>query len=931
MIKMAERNWLAVALALLVVPVTAEAQGTIQGTVRSGDSGLGLGNARVELPAQGRVTLSNAAGGFTIPDVTPGTYTLEVRVLGYGLQTVEVTVAPGQTVSVDVLLGVSAFELNEIVVTGSRSRPRTVTESMVPVDVIPLQEITQQAETNIDFIIRNVVPSFNVSMQPISDAATITRPANLRGLASDQTLVLVNGKRRHRGAVITWLGGGLSDGAQGPDIGSIPAIGLRQVEVLRDGASAQYGSDAIAGVLNFQLNDDPSGGSIQFKQGQYFDGEGFTDGAGRRWDGDGNLYSVAGNFGLPLGESGFANITVEYGNQDPTDRAIQRSDAAAVVAAGNSAVRSPTAQVWGSPRVSDDLKLWLNTGYTFDDDEQVYGFGNLSTKRVDGGFFFRNPNTRGGVFSGDGGQTLLIGDVLQARDLGTANCPTVTVTNDQPDPVALQQVFSDPNCFSFQEMFPGGFTPQFGGEVLDASVVGGVRGRTDSGVFWDASASWGRNLADFFIYNTVNAALGPETPTSFDAGFYHQQEVNFNLDVSYRINDLANLAGGFEQREERFEIGQGEDASWQIGPYAAQGFSAASNGFPGFSPLAAGDWARRNTAVYADLNLGRPNDRWELGLAGRYEDFSDFGGELTGKASFRVEATEEIAFRGNVNTGFRAPTPGQQNAFNVSTVFDVTINDLVNRGTIPSTSAVAALRGGKQLEPETSVSLAGGVVYERDVWRFTADYFRIAISDRIAQTSTFSLTPAEVDQLVSEGITSAANLSEFRFFTNDFSTLTQGVDLVANYTPGDATNVSLLFNYTATEVTERNPTVVDDARVDQLERALPRFRGVLSVLRDLGPVSGLLRGTYYDGFYDAELSDPDQRYDSRFIVDAEVSVPLMENASIAIGVNNLLNTYPERNPNAGDLGALYPESTPFGFNGGFYYVRLSYNWLWSSQ
>jgi iron complex outermembrane receptor protein len=931
MIKMIKWNWLAVALALLVVPATAQAQGTIQGTVRSGDSGLGLGNARVELPAAGRVTLSNASGGFTIADIPAGTYTLEVRLLGYGLQTLEVTVASGQTVNIDVLLGVSAFELDAVVVTGSRSRPRTVTESMVPVDVIPVQEIARQAETNVDFLIRNVVPSFNVNMQPISDAATIIRPASLRGLASDQTLVLLNGKRRHRGAVISWLGGGLSDGAQGPDIGSIPTIGLRQVEVLRDGASAQYGSDAIAGVLNFQLKNDRSGGSIQFKQGQYYDGDGFTDGAGRTWDGDGNLFSVAGNFGLPLGESGFANISVEYANQDPTDRAIQRADAAAVAAAGNSAVRTPTAQVWGSPRVSDDLKFWLNTGYTFDDDEQVYAFGNLSTKRVDGGFFYRNPNTRGGVFSGDGGNTLLIGDVLQARGLASANCPTVTITNDRPDPVALQQVFDDPNCFSFQEMFPGGFTPQFGGEALDASVVGGVKGRTDGDVFWDASASWGRNLADFFIYNTVNAALGPQTPTSFDPGFYNQQEINFNLDLSYRINEVANLAGGFEQREERFEIGQGEDESWQIGPYAEQGFSSASNGFPGFSPLAAGDWTRRNTAVYADLNLGRPDDRWALGFAGRYEDFSDFGGELTGKASFRIEATDEIAFRGNANTGFRAPTPGQQNAFNVSTVFDVTINDLVNRGTIPSTSAVAALRGGKQLEPETSVSLAAGVVYERDVWRFTADYFRISISDRIAQTSTFQLTPAEVQQLVAEGITSAANLAEFRFFTNDFSTRTQGVDLVANYTPGQATNVSLLFNYTGTKVTERNPTVVDDARVDQLERALPRFRAMLSVLRDVGPVSALLRGTYYDGFYDAELSDPEQRYDPRFIVDAEVSVPLMENAALAIGVNNLLNTYPEANPNASDLGALYPESTPFGFNGGFYYVRLSYNWLWNSQ
>ena len=496
-------------LALSAIPATGYAQtATIEGTVRSGDSGMGLGNARVEIAALGLVEYTGATGAFSITGVPSGTHSLEVRLLGFGLQTQEVTVASGQTVNVDILLGIVAFELNELVVVGSRTPPRTVTESMVPVDVIPVSDIARQSETNIDFLLRTVVPSYNVNMQPISDAATITRPANLRGLASDHTLVLLNGKRRHRGAVITWLGGGLSDGAQGPDIGSVPGIALRQVEVLRDGASAQYGSDAIAGVLNFILSDDRSGGRVEVKQGSFYEG-------------DGDALSVAGNFGVPLGESGFANVTVEYGNQDPTDRAVQRGDAAGLIAAGNTAVRTPTAQIWGSPRVTDDLKVWVNTGYTFDDDEQAYAFGNLGTKEVDGGFFFRNPNTRGGVFSGDGGQTLLIGDVLDAMDGvndGSAGCPVVNIVNNVPDAAALAQVFDDPNCFSFQEMFPGGFTPQFGGNVLDASVVAGIKGRTDAGVFWDASTSYGKNLVDFFIYNTVNAALGPETPPTSTPG-----------------------------------------------------------------------------------------------------------------------------------------------------------------------------------------------------------------------------------------------------------------------------------------------------------------------------------------------------------------------------------------------------------------------------
>ena len=908
-------------LALMAVPSAVLAQGTIEGTIRNVESGQGLGNARVEIAALGLVDHTGATGAFSIPGVAAGTHTLEVRLLGFGLHTQEVTVAAGQTLNVDITLGVAAFALNELVVVGSRTRPRTVTESMVPVDVIPVSEIASQAETNIDFLLRSVVPSYNVNIQPISDAATVTRPANLRGLASDHTLVLLNGKRRHRGAVITWLGGGLSDGSQGPDIGSIPGIALRQVEVLRDGASAQYGSDAIAGVLNFILKDDRTGGSVEVKQGSFFEG-------------DGDALSVAGNFGLPLGRSGFANVTVEYGNQDPTDRAIQRGDAAGLIAAGNTAVRTPTAQVWGSPKVTDDLKVWTNLGYTFDDDEQAYAFGNIATKEVDGGFFFRNPNTRGSVFSGDGGATLLIGDVRDAMDGvndGSSNCPVVNIVNNVPDAAALKQVFDDPNCFSFQELFPGGFTPQFGGNVFDASVVAGIKGRTDAGIVWDASTSYGKNLVDFFIYNTVNASLGPATPTSFDPGLYNQEELNFNLDLSYEINERAHLAGGFERREERFEIGQGQDESWRIGPYASQKFSATSNGFPGFSPIAAGNWSRRNTALYADLDLGGSEDRWNLGLASRYEDFSDFGGKATGKISARVEASEQLSFRASATTGFRAPTPGQQNAFNVSTVFDSEIGDLVNSGTIPSTSAVAAIKGGKQLQPEASVSAAAGVVYESGEFRLTGDYFRVSISDRFALTKDFKLTDAEVDKLVSEGITSAANLFEFRFFTNDFSTLTQGVDLVANYTPegmGGNTSFSLLFNYTGTDVTERNPEIVDEDRVYRLEEALPNFRASLSGSHPFGKVRSLLRATLYDGWYDV---GDDFDYPGRVIVDAELAVDLSNSASITLGAQNLLNAYPDVSPNALNVGAQYPESTPFGFNGGYYYVRMNYSWLWETR
>ena len=913
------------ALAFLAVPAAAFAQGTIEGRVTSA-SGAGLSGARVAIPALDISVGSGPGGAYSISGVPAGDHEVEVRIIGYAIQTRTVSVASGQTANQDFALELQAINLGELVVVGSRAQPRTVTESMVPVDVIPVSEITSQAETNIDFLLRTVVPSYNVRVEPISDAATITRPANLRGLASDHTMVLINGKRRHRGSIITWLGAGLSDGAQGVDIGAIPGIALRQVEVLRDGASAQYGSDAIAGVMNFILKDDRDGGMIEVKSGSYYEG-------------DGDMLTVSGNVGVPLGSTGFANLSVEYGNQDPTDRAIQRADALALLGAGNSAVRTPTAQIWGSPEVNDDLKVWLNTGYTFNDDEQFYAFGNLATKEVDGGFFFRNPNTRGAVFSGDGGETLLIGDVLMAKGLGTANCPVVKITNHVPDPAALAQVFADPNCFSFQEMFPGGFTPQFGGNVTDWAVVSGVKGGNDSGFTWDASAGFGSHTADFFIYNTVNAALGPETPTYFDPGLYRQDEFNLNFDVAYEASDQVHLAGGLERREERFVIGQGQDESWKIGPYAAQGFSSSSNGFPGFSPIAAGEWDRQNVAVYGDMHLGGSEDPWTLGVALRWEDFSDFGSQLTGKVSGRLEVSERLALRAGGSTGFRAPTPGQQNAFNVSTVFDATIGDLVNRGTIPSTSAVAALRGGEQLRPEKAFSLTAGTVFDADAFKLTMDYYRIAISDRFAQTQTFSLTDDEVTRLLGEGITSAANLAEFRFFTNDFSTRTQGIDIVANYTPpsmGGATSFSALFNYNGTTVTDFNPDVIDTDRVDQLEQSIPSWRGSLNVVHTIGGVRSLVRGTWYDSWVDVGGvvigGVEGTAFPGRFLVDLELSTDLTDDATITIGANNLFDTYPAtQDPDTADnVGLLYPESSPFGFNGGYYYVRVNYRWSWLS-
>ena len=803
----------------------------------------------------------------------------------------------------------------EIVVTGSRLRQRSVTDSMVPIDAVAGEDLSRQGSTELDMLLRNVVPSFNISATS-GDAAVIVRPINLRGLAPDHTLVLIDGKRRHRGSVILWSRIGVSHGAQGPDLSSIPAIALRQVEVLRDGASAQYGSDAIAGVVNFLLKDADSGGALEVRTGAYSAG-------------DGESATVAGNIGLPWGGEGFLNLSMEYGGAEPTVRAVQRADAALLIAAGNTDVADP-AQRWGAARVEDDLKLWINFGRPLRGDANIYGYANYASRRVGSrNFFFRNPNTRSAVFSADGGATLLVGDTLDAADGiadGSAGCPVVTVTNGLPDPGAIGRVRANPDCFTFQELFPGGFQPAFGGDRTDASLVGGARGVTASGTFWDFSLSLGANGIDFFLHDSVNASLGLDTPTSFDPGLYRQRDINANLDLSRSFGGRLHMAGGLEWRNEGFRIGLGEAASWRIGPYAAQGFSAGSNGFPGFSPIAAGEWNRANAAVYGEVEYGPEGGPWGLAAALRFEDYEDFGAALNGKLAGRIEVSGNLAFRGSVSTGFRAPTPGQQNAFNVSTQWAPELMELVNNGTIPSTSRVAALRGGMQLEAEQSLNVAVGTVIERGSLTLTADLFHIDLDDRLGVTQLFALRPAEVEQLLSEGITSAANLANFRFFANDFKTRTRGLDLVAGWRPGafgGRTRLALAFNLTETEVVAWNPELLDNRRIREIEEALPDIRWNLSIHHAAGRFDLLARLGYFDNWYDAR---DNWTYDGFALVDLEAAMRLDASSRLTVGARNALNNEPGRNPNPTAIGNVFSSRAPFDTNGLYGYVRYEYRW-----
>ncbi|MCE7931416.1 MAG: TonB-dependent receptor [Xanthomonadales bacterium PRO6] len=809
--------------------------------------------------------------------------------------------------------------LEPVSVLGTRGAGRSATDSAVPIDIIGGEELHNQAATDVLDQIRTLVPSFNVSTIPIDDAATLVRPANLRGLPPDNTLILVNGKRRHRAAVITFLGHGLSDGAQGVDLSVFPSLALEQVEVLRDGAAAQYGSDAIAGVINFGLKELREGGAVEVTAGEYFKGDGFTQ-------------QYAGQFGMPLGASGFATFTAEYRKADPTSRSVQRDDAAEAIAAGYPNVPDP-AQVWGSPEVEDDSKLVYNIGLSGEDLE-FYLFGNFAARTTDGGFYYRHPTSRAGVYSNDGGQTLLIG-----RTSPGGACPTIALRNASgaliPYSTVAAQVAALPsNCFTFLDVFTGGFTPHFGGEMKDTGVTTGLKGSFGDGYDWDFSASYGRNEIDFFMYNTVNASLGPNQPASyfFRPGGNEQTERSFNFDLSKDF-DRFHLAAGTEFRRESFEIFAGDAASTAIGPLTSQGFSIGSNGFPGFNAVTAGKHDRDNWAIYLDAE-SRITDQFLLAGAVRYEDYDDFGGTTNWKLTMRYDFSESFAGRAAFSTGFRAPTPGQANVSQVTTAF--IDGELRDTATLPPTNPIAAFYGAEALTPEESENASLGVVWSEGNWSVTADWYHIKVEDRIARSTDFTLSDADRAALVAAGQAQAASLSRVGFFVNDFDTTTTGLDIVASVGTehfGGDTTYALAVNFNDTEVDDFTPGIITEARIKKLEESLPRTKGFFSFNHLHGPWHLNMRVNYYGSFYEDHLdSDVVSAADgglpifggSAVTVDLETGWKFESGLYVNVGAQNLFDKVPGDNPWGGVAGAEYPVHTPYGFNGGYYYARLGY-------
>jgi iron complex outermembrane receptor protein len=857
--------------------------------------------------------------------------------------------------------------VEEVIVTGTRMADRSAADSPVPVDVISGADFRTNSSTDVQDMLRTQVPSFDINTQPISDAATIVRPPNLRGLSPDNVLVLVNGKRRHRGSIISFLGGGISDGAQGVDISAIPSLALKQVEVLRDGASSQYGSDAIAGVLNFILRDDAEGFEVIARTGSTFES-------------DGDNYMIGANLGLPLGDNGFLNITAEMRDVEGTVRSVVRNDVAYAEANGYSPVSdyqaintytSEVPQYWGQPDVEDDVKIFLNAGIDLNDDTELYAFANYGERSVEGGFFYRNivggpSGQRGGVYAGprvdpltgmamaDGVPSILVGD-MDGGNSCIDGIPLGGTGGVIPDPGFLAQVSASDNCFSFAETIPAGFVPRFGGDNEDMAFAVGLRGKLEvgNGLYYDVSAQRGSNRTDFFIRNTINASLGPNTPRDFVPGGQEQTETVYNIDFSYGLDmglasDL-NVAFGVEYREEEFDLFAGDPASYALGPLASQGFSSSSNGFGGFPNSTSAE--QDNTAYYVDVEADI-TDQLTMQAAVRREEFSNFDGDTNFKIAGLYRVTDAFRIRAAYSTGFHAPTAGQASITNVTT--QNVQGTLVDQGTLPLFSAagqlgadyIAATNGGAgrpELGPEEAENVSFGIGFDIGDSTWTIDYYRIDVEDRIALGANVDFLAAlnyagggtsygtvgeALTGLDQAGVINRQqflgldDLAEFRFFSNSFDTRTEGVDVVGNmdfdFMSGSST-LTIAFNYNDTEVTDRgtiNP--ISGGRVEALEELLPNIKGNVSWSHTQGKWRTLLRANYYG---DWRSTGNGYDVDAATLVDAQVSYQVTDSLEVTAGVDNLFDEYPDKTPNPGGLGQLYPEDSPFGFNGGTWYVQ----------
>ncbi|MCX9148744.1 TonB-dependent receptor plug domain-containing protein [Erythrobacter sp. WG] len=851
---------------------------------------------------------------------------------------------------------------NQLIVTGTRRTGRTVAESPVPVDVIGGEQLRQSGLVETARLLRDLVPSLNFPQPSITDGTDAIRPATLRGLGPDQTLVLVNGKRRHAAALLN-LNGSVGRGSAAVDLNQIPSSSIGRVEVLRDGAAAQYGSDAIAGVINFQLNDARKGGRFFVNYGGFntriegvrqVTGVNATAGQVPTLTPDGNLQlidngedlkatdgevlTIGGNIGLPIGAEGFINITAEYRDRNATNRAgfdPRRNYSQTGPLDPRELTLNRRYHLYGDPK-TEDLNIVVNMGVPLGEAVNFYAFGTFGTRDATSAGFYRRA----------------------------ADNRNVTA------------------------IYPDGFLPLINTDTKDFSVVGGLDGDL-GGWNWDLSLAYGQNKTDFLISNTLNASLGAGSKTIFDAGGIDYSQLTANLDVNRDIEikgiDSFTLSFGAEWRRESYQLTAGEPDSYRAGPVlvgannpfitgaGATAFAApGSQVFPGFQPRIGGvdvtrENSRSNVSLYAEVDADITQG-FNIQAAARFEDYTDFGSTLNGKVATRLELVEGFALRGAISTGFRAPSLQQQ--FFAAAATNNIGGVLVDAVTLPVNNPVARALGSSDLQPEKSVSWSAGAVFNRvqglDV---TFDYYQIDIDDRIVLTDNLTAnrnaagapTGANPGFGIAQILNNAGftSISAARFFFNGIDTRTRGFDLIATYRTGlgDYGTLSLTggYNWNDVEITGRRTNPGSLAQVPgidlfgrleslRIERGQPRDRVNLGADWEWGWFSATVRANRFGEVFSAGATPiNDVLLRPRWITDLEFRLTpqdgFVEGVQLAIGANNLFDQYPTVNPVGRAIDPLtgqqanlsvnnyflpFSSFSPFGFNGRFLYARLSY-------
>nr|WP_314446811.1 TonB-dependent receptor [uncultured Sphingomonas sp.] len=826
-----------------------------------------------------------------------------------------------------------------IIVTGTRRTDRTVTDSPVPVDVLSAESLSNTGFTEVNRALTQEVPSFNFPQPSITDGTDVIRPATLRGLSPDQTLVLINGKRRHSAALLN-INGSVGRGSSAVDINMIPTIALSRVEVLRDGAAAQYGSDAIAGVINFQLRSAREGGRASITYGQYYtDIAGVRDYAGvlRNPDGtpvqtpdsttatniyaldygdersrrDGRTVTLAAVAALPLGAAGQVNIAGEWQDRNATNRT--GADPRRQYALVNGAVdpREFTINRFShryGDAATEDYKLWINGDVDLGAAE-VYWFGNYNKRDGQSAGFFRQPLNGNNIVS----------------------------------------------------IYPDGFLPLINTDTRDVAGTAGLRGEL-AGWRWDVSLQHGRNKTDFLITNTLNRSLGPNSPTQFDSGGLRYDQTLFNFDVSrdltFSFAQKTSLSIGAEARRERFDIRPGEVGSYGNGTF---GGSPGAQVFPGFQPIIAGQRVdepnkRNNVSAYAEIDSDI-SDRLNVQAALRYEDYSDFGSDLNWKLAGRFEPAEGFALRASASTGFRAPSL-QQQFFAAASTQNVS-GVLLDTVTLPVSSPAAQALGATELEPEQSRSYSAGLVVSAiPRLNVTLDVYQVSIDDRIVVTENLGAFGTASQNAAVRAILTAAGfptVTAARFFINGVDTRTRGLDFVTTYRvpsfAGGRLNLTGGFNYNKTKILRNAPRLGALATIPdivlfgrqesfRLERGQPRTKINASADFDRGWLGATLRATRYGSVLaaGADLFN-DINLEPKVITDLEVRFrPLGDRLSFALGGNNLFDVYPTVNPtgrgvdpangaprnySANNYFLPFSSFSPFGFNGRYLYGRVN--------